>query len=70
LDARKIGSANMLERLNKVIRRRTRVAALFPNQESYVQLGTIYPIEYAKDWLSYASISASSPYKDLLNKVA
>ena len=40
LDARRIASTNMLERLNREIRRRTRVVGIFANQESYVRLVT------------------------------
>jgi putative transposase len=50
LDARKISSTNMLERLNKEIRRRTSVVGIFPNQDSYLRLVTTYLIEYAEDW--------------------
>lgn len=38
LDFRKISSNNLMERLNKEIRRRTRVIGIFPNTDSYVRL--------------------------------
>jgi len=50
LDSRKIASTNMLERLNKEIRRRTRVVGIFPNPDSYLRLVVSYLIEYAEDW--------------------
>lgn len=50
LDARKIASTNMLERLNKEIRRRTNVVGIFPNPDSYLRLVTTYLMEYAEDW--------------------
>jgi len=50
LDARKISSTNMLERLNKEIRRRTNVVGIFPNNDSYLRLVTTYLMEYAEDW--------------------
>ena len=50
LDPRKISTTNMLERLNKEIRRRTRVVGIFPNSESYIRLVTTHLIEYAEDW--------------------
>lgn len=63
LDSRKISSNNMIERLNKEIRRRTKVIGIFPNPESYVRLISIYLMEYSEDWsvassyLSQASIA-------------
>ena len=61
LDSRKISSTNMLERLNKEIRRRTRVVGIFPNQDSYLRLVVTYLMEYAEDWLvSKAYISENS----------
>jgi transposase-like protein len=50
LDSRKIASSNMLERLNKEIRRRTRVVGIFPNPDSYVRLVATCLMEYAEDW--------------------
>lgn len=50
IEAKKISSTNMLERLNREIRRRTRVVGIFPNEESYTRLVTMYLIEYSEDW--------------------
>lgn len=64
LDSRKISSSNMLERLNKEIRRRTRVVGIFPNPASYLRLVTTYLMEYAEDWSSSrAYLSAQSIQK-------
>ena len=61
LDARKISSTNMLERLNKEIRRRTNVVGIFPNPNSYLRLVTAYLMEYAEDWsVSRAYLSLKS----------
>ena len=51
-DKRKIASTNVLERLIKEIRRRTRVIGVFPTVESYVRLVTCCLIEYSEDWLT------------------
>ena len=65
LDVRKISSSNMIERLNREIRRRTRVVGIFPNESSYVRLVTAYLMEYAEDWsvsrayISHESIAAT-----------
>ena len=50
LDAREISSNNMIERLNKEIRRRTKVIWIFPNSDAYVRLVSIYLMEYSEDW--------------------
>lgn len=49
-DHRKISSTNALERINREIRRRSRVVGVFPNEESYVRLITCYLMEYSDDW--------------------
>ena len=65
LDARKISSSNMIERLNREIRRHTSVIGIFPNESSYVRLVTTYLMEYAEDWsvsrayMSHESIAAT-----------
>ncbi len=50
IDPRKISSTNMLERLNREIRRRTNVVGVFPNMDSYIRLVTSQLIEYSEDW--------------------
>ena len=50
IDPRKISSTNILERLNREIRRRSRVVGVFPSMDSYIRLVTSYLIEYSEDW--------------------
>lgn len=50
IDSRKIASTNMLERLNREVRRRSKVVGVFPSVDSYVRLITSYLIEYSEDW--------------------
>lgn len=65
LDARKISSSNMIERLNREIRRRTSMVGIFPNESSYVRRVTTYLMEYAEDWsvsrayINHESIAAT-----------
>ena len=67
LDARKISSSNMIEQLNREIRRRTSVVGIFPNEASYVRLVTTYLMEYAEDWsVSRAYLSQDSIEATLL----
>jgi len=54
-DKRKTSSTNTLERLNKEIRRRTRVVGIFPSRDSYIRLVTTYMIEYTEDWITAKS---------------
>ena len=49
---RRIRTVNMLERLNKEIKRRTRVATLFPNSESCLRLVTAVAMEISEEWLT------------------
>ncbi|MCK4829843.1 transposase, partial [bacterium] len=76
-DKRKISTTNTVERLNKEIRRRTKVVGVFPSRESYIRLVTTYVLEYTEDWItgkayfSPESIFEMEPvYKERLLKLA
>jgi len=47
---RRLRTTNLVERLNEEIRRRTRVARLFPNEASCLRLVTAIVMEIAEDW--------------------
>ena len=47
---RRLRTSNMLERLNKEIRRRTRVATLFPNEASLLRLVSAVLAEVHEEW--------------------
>ena len=47
---RRLRTTNMLERVNKEIKRRTRVATLFPNDDSLLRLVSAVLIELSEDW--------------------
>ena len=49
---RKIRTINGLERVNKVIRRRTRVVGIFPNQDSVLRLTSAVLAEIHEEWLT------------------
>ncbi|MHC1785807.1 MAG: IS256 family transposase [Christensenellales bacterium] len=70
LDARKVSRDNMLERLNKEFRRRTRVVGVFPNPESYLRLVTVYLMEYSEDWSVTRSYLSEESLKSLDNQAA
>ncbi len=47
---RRLRTTNLVERLNEEIRRRTKVARLFPNEASCLRLVTAVVMEIAEDW--------------------
>jgi putative transposase len=47
---RRLRTTNMLERLNRELKRRTRVATLFPNEASLLRLVTAILIEISEEW--------------------
>ena len=47
---RRLRTTNLVERLNEEIRRRTRVARLFPNEASCLRLVSAILMEISEDW--------------------
>ena len=70
LDARKISSTNVLERLNREIRRRTNVVGIFPNPDAYTRLVITYLMEYAEDWASSRAYLNEQAVQALLSPAA
>lgn len=65
IDSKRISSTNMIERLNREIRRRTNVVGIFPSMDSYVRLVTSYLIEYSEDWSTSRSYIDSKTLRQL-----
>ena len=49
---RRLRTTNMVERLNKEVKRRTRVATLFPNEASCLRLVTDVLMEASQEWVT------------------
>jgi transposase-like protein len=49
---RLLRTTNGLERLNREIRRRSRIAAIFPNEASCLRLVTAVAMEISEDWVT------------------
>jgi len=47
---KRLRTSNSVERLNREIKRRTKVASIFPNTESLLRLVTALAIEVSEDW--------------------
>jgi len=47
---RRLRTTNILERLNRELKRRTRVATLFPNEASLLRLATAVLVEVSEEW--------------------
>lgn len=58
---KKIRTSNGMERVNREIKRRTRVAVLFPNKESALRLVTGVIIEIHEDWVTGKQYLDMSP---------
>lgn len=58
---RRLRTTNMLERLNKEIKRRTRVVTIFPNEDSVIRLVAAHLMETNDDWLSQPRYLNMSP---------
>jgi len=66
----KIRTTNGLERVNREIKRRTKVAVLFPNAESALRLVTGVLIEIHEDWLTDRNYLKIEETKDVKFEVA
>jgi putative transposase len=63
IDKKRISSTNVVERIVREIRRRSRVIGIFPTVNSYVRLVTSYLIECSEDWEKERSyIKGEKPY--------
>lgn len=58
---RKIRTSNGMERVNREVKRRTRVAVLFPNKESALRLVTGVIIEIHEEWITGKQYLDMSP---------
>ena len=54
---RRIRTTNGVERLNKEIRRRTRVASIFPNEDACLRLVTAIVMEISEEWETETHLS-------------
>ena len=68
-DQRKIASTNVLERMFREVRRRSRVVGVFPSDEAYVRLITCYLMEYSEDWLTERSYVRKEAIEELKSRV-
>ena len=61
---RRLRTSNALERVNQELKRRTRVASIFPNAASLLRLTCAVLAEISDDWLSskiYLDMNPSIP---------
>ena len=61
---RRLRTSNALERVNQELKRRTRVASIFPNEASLLRLTCAVLAEISDDWLSskiYLDMNPSNP---------
>jgi putative transposase len=58
---RRLRTINMLERLNKELKRRTRVAGLFPNEASTLRLVSAVAMEISDEWETNRKYLAMEP---------
>ena len=73
LRAGKVKAQEALGRLNREIRRRSKVVGIFPNKDSYIRLITTYLMEYEEEWQSgrvYVSVQSLAEQRLKLKEVA
>jgi transposase-like protein len=64
---KKCRSTNMLERYNQEIKRRTRVARIYPNRESLLRVVTTISMEKSEEWTARAYLDTKELIKYLSN---
>ena len=64
---RRLRTSNMCENLNRQIKRRTRVAGLFPNEKSVLRLVTAILMETSEEWEIGKSYLTLSPQNRIPN---
>lgn len=64
---RRLRTSNMCENLNRQIKRRTRVAGLFPNEDSILRLVTAIVMETSEEWETGKTYLTLTPQNRILN---
>ncbi len=59
---RRLRTTNALERVNQELKRRTRVAAIFPNEASLLRLVSALLAETSDDWVSSKTYLNMNPF--------
>jgi len=67
ISPRYLSSTNHLERLNKEIRRRSRVVGIFPSTDAYMRLMCSYLMEYEEDWMNDKALIRADKLELLCN---
>jgi putative transposase len=67
---KKLRTSNGIERVNREIKRRTRVAVLFPNKESALRLVTGVIIEIHEEWVTGRQYLDMGPLLERDSKIA
>jgi putative transposase len=68
---KRLRTSNMCENLNRQIKRRTRVAGLFPNEKSILRLVTAVLMETSEEWetgKSYLTLTPQNRIPDTQNQ--
>ena len=63
---RRLRTTNLVERLNEEIRRRTRVARLFPNEAACLRLVSAILMEISEDWQTAERRYVTFPERDAI----
>ena len=66
----RIRTNNVIERLNREIRRRTSVVGIFPSADDYTRLVTTCLMEYAEDWSASRAYLSEQSVQAILRPAA